>query len=102
MRLPRSPTTTVDELVGTIVESFKPADPSAYFRWRKQGKEAEASAAVRLEIDLLCKLQVILTTEARKRTRDDAGDLIKTVKKLESKLRRIERDSPGLFSWLGL
>jgi hypothetical protein len=102
MRAPRSPTTTVDELVDTIVESFKPTDPSAYFRWRKQGKEAEASAAVRREIDLLRRCRVVFSTTARTRARDEAHDLIMTVKKLENQLKRIERESPGLFGWLGL
>jgi hypothetical protein len=99
MRAPDTPKATTDDFVCSIVESLKP--------WRPQLRQIEQKTDTKLHTEIsgaICEHVNLLratapehfTSEARRRTRDSAHDLIKTVKRLQDQLKRIRRSSPEL------
>jgi hypothetical protein len=110
MRAPDPPKPTIDDFVRSIVGSLKPWRPQ--LRQIKTGhliKKTEAELRTQIS-DAVCERVNLLhatapehfTSEARRRTRDDARDLIKTVKRLENQIKRIRQGSPELRIRLGL
>src|SRR5262245_49686594 len=105
MRAPDQDTgrATIDDLAVTIADVLKPWREHGWQDERRRYHQAEVSAAVLKQIKLLrAVVPEHFTREAVRKTRDDARDLVKTIKKLERQLNRIKWHSPELRIRLGL
>jgi hypothetical protein len=99
VRSPDLALTTVEQRASRIAEALSPYREV----WGQRRTRVEVLAVVREQISLLsATTPEHFTREAIRKTRDDARDLLKTIKRLEHQIGRIRRSSPELRIRLGL